>query len=643
MFGEPHLPSNHPIIQSWRAEMEQKTKAKQALEMEYPGLLALNELESLVAAVPAEKVARYKNLREMLKALTAQEQALLITHTPSHPVVAGLRAQIENTERTAKELETAYPGLLAVAALEALSSAAPAPGTNAGSAQAASEVFARRYGLPPPPSSQGAISPEQAFAARYGLAPPAPAAETNGSFTVATNGTASSTSPGPEGLVVTKLTPLFLRLTLDEVAMTDLRARYKISVQNEAAASPRDRNKRQMYCQVGSSNETFAVREVKAPADNPTNPTVVLELNGTGQRVAVAPDHPFQRVEGYMADLKYEPEQKTWANRRVGQALAFARDDYNIIAVTRTAVVLRQRSNGKTWAVESAAAPEAPPGTKGAASVPQVKLLEAGAEPRRVLRLRPNPGDKQTLSWTTEVAIAMKEGEKESPVVKVPAMTMIMDVIVKDISDNGDVAYEMVVRDARVADEPGGAAEVAKAVKSSLARAKGMLAAGTISSRGFSKGVEFKMPPGADAQTREAMDQIKKCFSAVATPLPAEPVGPGARWEVRIPTESQGIVVDETKTCELVSTEGGRLTIKGTTTQHASKQKIQNSAVPGAEGELIKMTCYGTSETTLDLTKLLPSARTADMHSESEMSVNADGQEQTMSMKMDSHSRFEAK
>ena len=122
----------------------------------------------------------------------------------------------------------------------------------------------------------------------------------------------------------------------------------------------RERGKRQKYCRVGDRNETFAVREIKAPPDNPTNATVVLELNDTGQRVEVDKDHPYRRIAGYAADLKFEPEHKTWPARRVGGVLSFGGDDYEIMAITRTAVVLRQKSNNKTWAVEYSGPPGGP-------------------------------------------------------------------------------------------------------------------------------------------------------------------------------------------------------------------------------------------------------------------------------------------
>jgi serine/threonine protein kinase len=289
---------------------------------------------------------------------------------------------------------------------------APSPGTNANMADAAerevlARLLARRYGIAPPTSRPKAPeTPEQAFARRYGLRPSAPVPPSNApaSFPAAANGTAplsyqwnfatngnpevttpdspsnvnfrvvatgtnplsyqwyhaphdttGVTNPGPEGLILTRLAPLYLKLSLDGVAPILGSVRYLISVENEAAASPPRRLKRVYHCSLrpnasfSSSNEVFTLREVKGSADNPTP---ILELNDTKERVSLSLGHPYQGVEGYAADLRYGPESKTWALRRVGEVLSFGGDEYEIIAITQTAVVLRQISNNKTWAVE---------------------------------------------------------------------------------------------------------------------------------------------------------------------------------------------------------------------------------------------------------------------------------------------------
>jgi hypothetical protein len=292
--------------------------------------------------------------------------------------------------------------------------APPSYGTNEESAQRAEEVFRQRYGLtpqaaPPNPSINRA-SPEDMFARRYGLAPspavaptgnpdltaafaaryglgggaPSSASSgTNANSTVAASGpppssyqwrfgTNGTTAPTTGGLLVTKLTPLCLKLTLESVTPMDSGTRYVIGLENEAAASPRERSKRQYYCSLNTSGkqDIFTLREAKVPPDNPTNVTMVLELKDSGERVAVSKDHPFQRVDGYAADLRYEPEHKTWINRRVGSVLAFGGDEAQIIAITRTEVVIGAKSSVKTWAIELKGPPADQTGAPGIKAIP---------------------------------------------------------------------------------------------------------------------------------------------------------------------------------------------------------------------------------------------------------------------------------
>ena len=161
-----------------------------------------------------------------------------------------------------------------------------------------------------------------------------------------------ATNVGPNAVTVTKMTPLYIELTLDSVTALDTGTRYVIGIKREAALNPRDRPKTQKYCSLNTKNEIFTLRDVKAPPDNPTNVTVVLELNDTKQRVEVAKDQPFRRIDGYMVDLKYAPENKTWTSRRIGASLSFNGEDYKIVAIPENEVVLSAKSNQKNWTVK---------------------------------------------------------------------------------------------------------------------------------------------------------------------------------------------------------------------------------------------------------------------------------------------------
>jgi hypothetical protein len=284
------------------------------------------------------------------------------------------------------------------------------------------------------------------------------------------------------------------------------------------------------------------------------------------------------------------------------------------------------------------------PKTKAAtpSSMPQVKLLETGAEPRQLLRLHPKPGDKQTLAMTMNMAMEMKMGDTPSPAMKLPATTMTMEVTVKSVSEEGDIRYDLVIADAAVSDEPEAAPQVAEAMKSALASIKGVSGTGIMSSRGFSKGTELHTPPGADAQIQNTMKQMQDSFSQLSAPFPEEPVGPGARWEARVPLKSQGMTIEQTSTYKLASIEGERLSVTSTLTQRASKQKIQNPTMPGMKMDLDKMTGSGTGEMKYDLARLLPQG-TTEGHSEMSMSMDMGGQKQSMNMKLDVKAVLETK
>ncbi len=164
-----------------------------------------------------------------------------------------------------------------------------------------------------------------------------------------------TTNLGPSAVTITKMEPLYLILTLDSVTVLDTNTastRYVIGIEKKAAANPRDRTKTQKYCSLNTKNETFTLRDVKAAPDDPTNVTAVLELNDTRQRVEVSKEHSFRRIDGYMVDLKYAPESKTWTARRVGAELYFNGEGYNIVAITENEVVLSAKSNQKKWTVK---------------------------------------------------------------------------------------------------------------------------------------------------------------------------------------------------------------------------------------------------------------------------------------------------
>lgn len=156
----------------------------------------------------------------------------------------------------------------------------------------------------------------------------------------------SGNEVGPSAVEVVGTTPLYTIISFDNVITNDLGARYAIGVEKQAEAKLTDRRKRQTYASVDTKTEDFTLLKVIGDATNPE--ALILDVAGSDGEVRLTRAKPFTRVDGYMADLKYSPESKTWYKRREGDKLVFAGDAYNIVAINETEVVLSAPSGKKT-------------------------------------------------------------------------------------------------------------------------------------------------------------------------------------------------------------------------------------------------------------------------------------------------------
>jgi len=239
-------------------------------------------------------------------------------------------------------------------------------------------------------------------------------------------------------------------------------------------------------------------------------------------------------------------------------------------------------------------------------STTQVKLLEAGGEPRKALRFRPKAGDKQNLEMTTKMNMEMKVGEMEPPSMKMPVIKLLMALTVNSITADGDIAYTSLISDVAISDDTDVMPQVADAIKAAFAGIKGMSGTGVMSNRAINKHSDFKLPPEANPQTKQMIEQMKDSLANISSPLPDEAVGPGAKWEVKRPIKAQGMTMQQTATYELVSVEGDRLNVRIKINQSAGKQKVENPTMPGLQIDLEKMSGTGAGHITLDLSHVLP-------------------------------------
>jgi hypothetical protein len=171
----------------------------------------------------------------------------------------------------------------------------------------------------------------------------------------AANGELIKIKPGNEiieAVTVAKIIPLYFVLSLDSVITNELGVRYVISFEHQAAIYSAQRRGERYVSMDDPKKDLFTLLAVKGSPENPDE--LVLKLADTGETVDVSSGKPFQRVEAYSADLRYDLERKSYSGRREGSVVEFGGEDYIIVAIHQNEVILSAASNQKRTTLQYA-------------------------------------------------------------------------------------------------------------------------------------------------------------------------------------------------------------------------------------------------------------------------------------------------
>jgi hypothetical protein len=255
-----------------------------------------------------------------------------------------------------------------------------------------------------------------------------------------------------------------------------------------------------------------------------------------------------------------------------------------------------------------------------------ITVSSAGAAPRTPLRYRVPASYRGRMEMTMAMGMAMNMDGNAMPPVDVPPLRMVADVAVTSVATSGDVSYTFAFV-SMDADDPAVRAAVQQ-VASALADVKGTM---VINNRGETKSAAFDASKIANPQMRQTMSSAFESMRSMSLPLPEEPVGAGARWQVRQSMVSNGIQSTQTIDVELVSANAGAATLKIATVQHAPVQKVTLPDLPGATVNLQKLDGTGTGTVNIALDGLIP---TSEMTSRTNtvMDIEMGGTRQNMAM-----------
>jgi len=275
-----------------------------------------------------------------------------------------------------------------------------------------------------------------------------------------------------------------------------------------------------------------------------------------------------------------------------------------------------------------------PAGAAGGDTAVKVSLVEAGAEPRSVLRLKLAPGSSVTAEMIMKMKMKMNLNGTEPPEVALPPTRMLMKMEVTDAQPDA-FNYTFEVTEAAPMDAPGVQPMVMEAMKTALKGAVGLKGKGAVDGRGMNKGASFELPDAMDPQTRQLMDGMRDAVGRMSAPLPEEAVGVGGSWKVDMDLAQNGMKISQSATYTVLSIEGDEIKLEVAVAMNADAQEVKAPGMPeGARMLLESMTGTGKGKTTVRLNQILPELAEVSVDTAMKSQVEAMGQKQAMSMDM---------
>ena len=278
----------------------------------------------------------------------------------------------------------------------------------------------------------------------------------------------------------------------------------------------------------------------------------------------------------------------------------------------------------------------------GTRARPEVVLLDAGAGDLRPLRLRPEPGDEQTLVVNAASAFSSTLAEVPGPTAEMPTTRRRVELVVEKVGPDGAIvlgmrafALELHPREG----ETGSREKLDRANRATARALEGAHGEALLHEQGFVLRVSLELPLAGDPAervpeqegerfARQLQGSFLGALDGALPALPEEPVGTGARWAVTQQGEQDGKVTREEVEYEIVGLDDRRLDLAFRFVRSAPPQAI---ALPGGQqAQVLGLAGSGEGELHLDLARALPTAGRMSSTSTWELESRVEGEPRRM-------------
>lgn len=274
-----------------------------------------------------------------------------------------------------------------------------------------------------------------------------------------------------------------------------------------------------------------------------------------------------------------------------------------------------------------------PAGFPAAGAPPTVTVISSGAEPRKALRYVSAKGHREHVTMDFLMAITMTVGDTSLPEVKAPTLRGDLDVEVTDVSPAGDMTLSTTFTDANWIAASDSDRSMMARLNSVTSDLKGLSAVTVVSSRGITRDVKLDTDKITNPQLSQTLAGLQQVLQNVSQPLPDEPVGVGARWEVRSGVNANGVQMFNTVSLQLTAMDDTSYTLKVGLEQTAPPQAISTPAMGGATASLDSSTGTGTGTAKIQFDSLSPTSE-MNVNTKTTMSIDMGGNVQHMNMAM---------
>ena len=261
----------------------------------------------------------------------------------------------------------------------------------------------------------------------------------------------------------------------------------------------------------------------------------------------------------------------------------------------------------------------------------QLALLDDGREPRRALRYPSDPPPPQKMSLSLRVAMKMKVPGSPIPPVTMPGLRLLVDLTGRDRDD--EVRYDFTVTDADLTDAEAAHPSLVAAMRKGLSSLVGATGSLSVDPRGIQRELSIGLPSGLGQELTQFMNSAKLAIGQMAVPLPEEPIGVGAKWQVEETIGQDGIQVRQKTYYELLAIDGPRVQIRSQVVQSAEQQRASLPGLPsGVTAKVVSLRGAGAGETEVDLRRLVPGSAREELETDVSFAIVQGQNERVMSL-----------